>query len=115
MIEALRYKIILQQFKNKIYSYSYYLLKNRMDAEDVTQEVLLSIWQNLDKVNAFALKTWIMKTTHNKCLDLLRKRSLAYQRQADFIYDDEEEYFVMIDETTRPDTLVEKILKRKAP
>ncbi|RJP70444.1 MAG: sigma-70 family RNA polymerase sigma factor [Ignavibacteriales bacterium] len=113
MTEAIKYKIILQQFKNKIYSYSYYLLRDKMDADDVTQEVLVAIWKNIDGVNAFSVKKWIMTTTHNKCLDMLRKRSLVYQRQAVFNYDDEEE-ITMADEANRPDTITEKKIEKKA-
>jgi len=50
------------------------MLKNRMDADDVTQEVLIKIWKNIGKFNILAAKTWIMKTTHNLCIDYLRKR-----------------------------------------
>lgn len=65
----------MQQYKNRIYSYSIYLLKNRMDADDVTQEVLIKIWKNIGEFNILAAKTWIMKTTHNLCIDYLRKRN----------------------------------------
>lgn len=46
-----------------------------MDADDVTQEVLIRIWKNINKFNVLSAKTWIMKTTHNLCIDFLRKRS----------------------------------------
>lgn len=45
-----------------------------MDADDATQEVLIKIWENIDKFNILAAKTWIIKTTHNLCVDYLRKR-----------------------------------------
>jgi len=114
MTEALKYKIVLQQYKNKIYSYSCYLLRNRMDADDVTQEVLVAIWKNIDSVNAFSIKKWIMTTTHNKCLDMLRKRSLVFQRQTVLDCDNEKEDFIMADESNRPDTLTEKNIEKKA-
>jgi len=46
-----------------------------MDADDVTQEVLIKIWKNINSFNILAAKTWIMKTTHNLCIDYLRKRN----------------------------------------
>lgn len=46
-----------------------------MDADDVTQEVLIKIWKNIGEFNILAAKTWIMKTTHNLCIDYLRKRN----------------------------------------
>jgi len=84
-----------------------------MDADDVTQEVLVAIWKNIDGVNALSVKKWIMTTTHNKCLDMLRKRSLVYHRQAVLNYDDEEEV-TMADESNRPDTITEKKIEKKA-
>lgn len=76
-----RYQFLVQQYKNNIYTYAMYMLKNKMDADDVTQEVLIRIWKNLDRFNILAAKTWIMKTTYNLCIDYLRKRSVAVNRE----------------------------------
>ena len=81
MLEQPRYRFLIQQYKNRIYTYSLYMLKNKMDADDVTQEVMIRIWKNIDGFNVFAAKTWIMKTTHNLCIDYLRKRSVALNRE----------------------------------
>ena len=80
MFEEKKYRFLIQQHKNRIYSYSLFMLKDKMDADDVTQEVMIRIWQNVDKFNVLAAKTWIMKTTNNLCIDYLRKRSAAYNR-----------------------------------
>lgn len=50
------------------------MLKNKMDAEDAAQEVLIRIWDNIDKFSMLSAKAWIMRTTHNHCIDVLRKR-----------------------------------------
>lgn len=52
-----------------------------MDADDVTQEVMIKIWNNLGKFKLTAAKTWIMKTTHNQCIDFLRKRQSINNRE----------------------------------
>ena len=57
-----------------------YMLRNRMDADDITQEVLIKIWNNINKFNILAAKTWIMKTTHNLCIDFIRKRKSEMQK-----------------------------------
>lgn len=75
MITETKYNFLVQQYKDMIYSYSFYFLKNRMDADDVTQEVLVKIWKNLGEFKILVAKSWIMKTTHNLCIDYLRKRS----------------------------------------
>ena len=57
------------------------MLKNKMDADDVTQEVMIRIWQNIDKFNIMAAKTWIIRTTNNLCIDYLRRRSVSVNRE----------------------------------
>ncbi|MBI1933363.1 MAG: sigma-70 family RNA polymerase sigma factor [Ignavibacteriales bacterium] len=80
MLTNTKYNFLVQQYKNRIYNYSVLMLKNKMDAEDVTQEVLIRIWKNLENFNILAAKTWIMKTTHNLCLDYLRKRKNDFSK-----------------------------------
>ena len=74
MIADTKYNFLVQQYKNRVYNYSLYLLQNRMDADDVTQEVLIKVWKHIGDFNILAAKTWIMRTTHNLCIDYLRKR-----------------------------------------
>ncbi len=57
------------------------MLRNRDDAEDVTQEIFIKIWQNIDKFKIIAAKAWIMRSTHNLCIDYLRKRNITMQRE----------------------------------
>ena len=52
-----------------------------MDADDVTQEVLIKIWKNIDNFNMSSAASWIMKTTHNLCIDYLRKRNISMKRE----------------------------------
>ena len=87
MLESLRYKILVKKHKNRIYSYSFLMLRNRMDADDITQEVLIRIWKNIDNFDISKATSWIMKTTHNLCLDYLRKHQNSIDK---FIEMDEE-------------------------
>lgn len=56
------------------------MMKNQMDADDVTQEVMIRIWKNLENFKFTSAKSWIMKTTHNLCIDFLRKNAVAAGR-----------------------------------
>ena len=67
-----------------------YMLRNRMDADDATQEVLIRIWYNIDKFNYAAAKSYIMRITHNLCIDFLRKRNLLTNRELEITDDIEE-------------------------
>jgi RNA polymerase sigma-70 factor (ECF subfamily) len=92
-VNSEKYELLIKQYKNKIYGYAYYMLKNRMDADDITQEVFIRIWKNIDKFNLSSAKPWIMKTTHNLCIDYLRKNQVSTQRQKDI-----EETVILTDE-----------------
>ncbi len=81
MLEAIKYEILIKQYKNNIYNYALYMLKNPMDADDVTQEVFIKIWKSIDTFNIKAAKAWIMKVTHNLCIDYLRRRQAAAGRE----------------------------------
>ncbi len=83
MLKKTRYNFLLQQYKNNVYSYSLFMLKNKMDAEDVTQEVLIKVWENIEKFSLLAAKAWILRTTHNLCIDYLRKRKAFSMREVE--------------------------------
>lgn len=63
-----------------------------MDADDVTQEVMIRIWKNIDKFNLLAAKTWIMKTTNNLCIDYLRRRNVNTAREYEIDEEFEDKY-----------------------
>jgi RNA polymerase sigma-70 factor, ECF subfamily len=83
MLASFKYEMLIKQHKNNIYSYALYMMNNRMDADDITQEVFIKIWQNIDNFNLKAAKSWIMKTTHNLCIDYLRKNQKTIRREID--------------------------------
>ena len=81
MLQSSKFDYLVEQHKNKIFNYSLYMMRNRMDAEDVTQEVLIRTWQNINKFNFLAARAWIMRTTHNLCLDYLRRNGNQLKRE----------------------------------
>ena len=81
MLVSLKYEILIKRYKNNIYNYALYMMKNRMDADDVTQEVFIRIWKNIDNFNMKAAKSWIIKTTHNLCIDYLRRKQKVILRE----------------------------------
>jgi RNA polymerase sigma-70 factor (ECF subfamily) len=81
MLEAIKYEVLVKQYRNNIFNYALYMMKNGMDADDVTQEVLIRIWNNIGSFNIKAAKSWIMKTTHNLCIDYLRKKQNSLKRE----------------------------------
>lgn len=64
------------------------MLNSEAEAEDLAQEVLISLWQKLDAYDQAKgkLSTWIYRITANRCLDRLRERKVD---QLDDDYDQE--------------------------
>lgn len=81
MLSSAKFDFLMKQHKNKVFNYAVYMMKNQMDAEDVTQEVLIRTWQNIDKFNFQAAKAWMTRTTHNLCIDYLRKNKLSHKKE----------------------------------
>lgn len=81
MWQSSKFDYLIRQYKNTIYNYAIYMMRNRMDAEDVTQEVMIRIWQHIDRFNFYAARSWIMRTTHNLCIDYLRRNSKQVKKE----------------------------------
>lgn len=77
MIRELKFRMMCQRHSDDVYRFSRSILGNAEDAEDATQEILLKLWRNLSDVSTMQARGWIMKTTRNHCLNMLRRRSRA--------------------------------------
>lgn len=64
----------LRAHMDKVYSFAYYYLGNREDAEDVAQEVLIRYWNHRSKLEADGTPAWLNRVTRNACFDQLRRR-----------------------------------------
>lgn len=70
------FSILVDSLSTKIYSTTINLLRNKEDAEDVTQEIFTTIYLNLDRFNGDSkLSTWIYSIALNKCKEFLRKKT----------------------------------------
>ena len=65
---------VVTQQQRKVHSFAHYFLGSPEEAEDVTQEVFLKLWQNRSKVDPDRVRPWLLRVTRNACYDRLRKR-----------------------------------------
>jgi RNA polymerase sigma factor (sigma-70 family) len=75
-VDNKRYRVnqILQKHRGRVYRHALRTLGNQAEAEDLTQEVLLSVSLNIDRFRSDSeIGTWIYRITANKCVDLHRK------------------------------------------
>ena len=108
-----QFKKIANSYKNLIYNQAFYSTANKEDAEDITQEVLLKLWHNVDNINRNSIKAWILKVTRNLCIDYSRKKR---EQSLDKLSDEAQQSTVFIDPQSNPEIeainadLMEKII-----
>ena len=73
-MDARTYEDIVTEHKDRVYSHASWMLRNREDARDVSQEAMIRLWQHRETVAPEAAKSWMLTTTHRLCLDRLRRR-----------------------------------------
>lgn len=65
---------IVSEYQNVVYSVVYRYAENSEDAEDMSQEVFIKMFKN---INSFQFKsklsTWIYRVATNTCIDLVKK------------------------------------------
>lgn len=67
---------LIAQYKSVVINTCYRFLLNKEDAEDVSQEVFIEVFQSIPSFRGDAqLSTWIYRITVTKCLDALKKRN----------------------------------------
>ncbi|MBN2571183.1 MAG: RNA polymerase sigma factor [Ignavibacteriales bacterium] len=68
---------LTKKYKQKIYWISRRMLGNHLDADELTQEVLIVIYNKIKFFNFnSSLYTWIYKITTTRCINFLRKKQL---------------------------------------
>lgn len=65
---------MVERCRHQVYTLAYYSLGSRDEAEDVTQEVLIRLWEHWKEIEQSTAMAWIIRVTRNACLDLHRKR-----------------------------------------
>jgi len=69
-----RFQELVREYQDRIYNFACYCLGDRVEAEDVTQEVLIRLWRNLDRIEPQGMWPWLLRVTRNAAIDTLRRR-----------------------------------------
>lgn len=66
---------IVNRYKNLVYSVILRMINDYEEANDISQEVFIKVYRNLDKYQPeYKFSTWIMRITTNHVIDYLRKK-----------------------------------------
>ncbi|HOA96899.1 RNA polymerase sigma factor [Acetivibrio saccincola] len=83
----------LQEFGNMVMSISMNYLKNKADAENITQEVFLKLFLSSKEFKSYEhKKAWLIRVTTNLCKDFLKsaskRRDVSLEEVAELSYID---------------------------
>lgn len=68
---------LVAQFHKRIYSIAYRMVGNVLEAEDLSQEIFLRIYQKLSQYDPnFPLTPWVCRIASNTTINHLKKRSV---------------------------------------
>ena len=74
--EIAAFESLMTAYENRIYSLALRSTGSEHDAADITQEVFLRAWKNLDSFRGdSSLSTWLYRVTSNLCVDFARKKA----------------------------------------
>ncbi len=96
---------LLNKYRNLVFSIMLKMVRNKQEAEDLTQEAFMKAFSSLATFNdEFAFSTWLMKIASNNCIDFLRKRKLkTYSIHEPIKYKDEKIEFEIPDYEPGPE------------
>jgi RNA polymerase sigma-70 factor (ECF subfamily) len=69
------FEVLTSRYEQRVYGLAMRMLRQEQDAEDVTQQTLLSVLENLEGFRGEAsFSTWVMRITSHAALKIIRKR-----------------------------------------
>ena len=75
-----QYQQAIAQYRQRVFSFAYYSLRTREDAEDITQDVFIRLWQHWRKIDHERVGAWLMRVAHNSVIDHVRRHKNDQQR-----------------------------------
>ena len=69
-----RFQELVMQYQDRVFRLARYCVGSHEEAQDITQEVLIRLWRNLDRIEPEGLWPWLVRVTRNACIDALRRR-----------------------------------------
>lgn len=76
---------LFEAYNKDVYRTCYYMVHDAADAEDLTQDVFITVFRS-DRQDVEYIKAWIMKITVNHCLNHLKRKRTLQQKVSDNLY-----------------------------
>ena len=104
------FETLIKDYKKIAYNIALKYLRNKEDAEDVSQESLIKVYKNINKFNMnSSFKTWMYRIVVNSCLDFKRRKkenTVSVDQPLHSGYD--EFYIELEDDKSSPEKIVDR-------
>lgn len=106
---------LIKDYKKVAYNIALRVLRNKEDAEDISQEALLKVFKNIGSFNMQStFKVWMYRIVVNTCLDFKRKKKVeTYSIDEKLQTEDSELTKEISDNSNNPDVILGKKLESK--
>ncbi|MDZ5471749.1 sigma-70 family RNA polymerase sigma factor [Bacillus sp. 31A1R] len=79
---------LMKEYGQQILWLSYSYVKDKNLAEDITQDVFIKCYQNMESFRGdSSLKTWLYRITSNRCKDVLKSWSYRSKKMTEYLFD----------------------------
>ena len=104
---------LIKDYKKIAYNIALRVLRNKEDAEDISQEALVKVFKNIDSFNMQStFKVWLYRIVMNTCLDFKRKKRIVTYSIDKPLEKDESEILQDIpDNSNNPDVIIQNKLE----
>ncbi len=76
----MEFEVVFEEYFDRIFNKILGMVKNRQDAEDISQEVFFSVYKNMKKFRKESnIYTWIYRIAINKVYDFYRKKKINFE------------------------------------
>ncbi len=73
--QPIDFERLVMEHKSTIYSVCYMFTETKLEADDLFQEVLISLWQGKDSFRGdSSLRSWVYRVSMNTCISYKRKK-----------------------------------------
>nr|WP_068891130.1 sigma-70 family RNA polymerase sigma factor [Pedobacter panaciterrae] len=75
------YELIFKKYYKVLSTKAYFMLEDNMEAEDLVQNLFISIWQKklFLSINT-SIKAYLLRSVHNRCLTLIRDKKVSERK-----------------------------------
>ena len=79
------FRTLVDQYQQRVYSQAMFILADKSDAEDATQETYERLWAAMHnkEFEANTAKPWLLHVVRNICIDKLRRRKPVAESELD--------------------------------